>query len=95
LPEEVVGMRPIGEVLMSAVAVAWSAFWMFALGAIGLWAFFLIFGAFSPTDPIWLTVAMGVLALLAALHFAHVRKAIEEDKELARRTHMIRERRGF
>jgi hypothetical protein len=88
-------MREIGDTLLSAAMVVWNAFWALALGAIGLWAFFLIFGAFSPADPAWLTVVMGVLALLAALHFAHVRKAIEEDKELARRTHMIRERRGF
>jgi membrane protein implicated in regulation of membrane protease activity len=88
-------MTHIGSALMSAATVVWNVFWVLALGAIALWGFFLIFGAFSPADPVWPTVAIGVLALLAALHFAHVRKVIDEDKDLARRTHMIRERRGF
>lgn len=88
-------MRQIGDMLVSAAMVAWNAFWVLALGAIVIWGFFLTFGAFSLTDPVWLTVTVGVLALLAALHFVRVRKAIDDDQELARRMHMMRERRGF
>lgn len=88
-------MRQIGEALAVGAAVAWNVFWVLALGAIGLWGFFLLFGAFSPHDPAWLTAVMGVLAVLAAFHFAHVRKAMDEDRDLARRARMIRERRGF
>jgi hypothetical protein len=54
-------------------------------------------GAVSIGDPLWLTVAMAVLAALAALHFAHLRRMMKEPEHLdmARKTHMLRERRGF
>jgi hypothetical protein len=88
-------MRRIGSALIAGAAVLWGVFWALAIGVIVLWGFFLVFGAFTLADPVWLTLAMGVLVALAALHFAHVRKAIDDDQELARRMHMMRERRGF
>lgn len=88
-------MRQIGGALATVVAVVGGAFWVLALGAIGLWVFFSIFGVFSPRDPAWLTLVVGALALLAALHFVRARKAMDADDELARRIHMMRERRGF
>ena len=46
---------------------------------------------------LWLTIAMGVLALLATIHFVRVRHAIADGRheELARSVHAMRERRGF
>jgi hypothetical protein len=44
-----------------------------------------------------LTIAMTVLAVLAGLHSVHLRRMIDqpEDLEMARRIHVLRERRGF
>lgn len=88
-------MGRIGASVSSLASVIWNAFWGIALGVIVLWAFFLLMGAFSPGDPLWLTITMGVLAVLAAIHFVHVRRLLSEDHELARQVHMLRERRGF
>jgi cytochrome c biogenesis protein CcdA len=88
-------MRSTGDRLAGVASVLWNFFWGFALGVIVLWAFFLLMGAFTPDDPIWLTIAMGVLAVLAAIHFVHVRQLLRDDTELARQVHMLRERRGF
>jgi RsiW-degrading membrane proteinase PrsW (M82 family) len=90
-------MRRIGDGFSAATAVLWNVFWAIALGVLVLWVFFLAMGAVSIGDPLWLTVAMAVLAALAALHFAHLRRMMKEPEHLdmARKTHMLRERRGF
>jgi hypothetical protein len=90
-------MRQLADSAATAFSVLWELFWAIALGLIALWAFFLVMGAVSVGDPAWLTVSMGVLAALAAIHFAHVRRALadHEHSDLARRVHMLRERRGF
>jgi fatty acid desaturase len=74
-----------------------NAFWVLALGAIVLYAFFAVMGAISPTDLIWLTVLIGVLAALTVGHFIRVRRALSSHHhdEMARDLHGWRERRGF
>ena len=90
-------MRQLADFGAVLLAVLWEAFWGIAPGLIVLWAFFLLMGAISVGDPAWLSATMGVLGVLAAIHFAHVRRALadHEHSDLARRVHMLRERRGF
>jgi membrane protein YdbS with pleckstrin-like domain len=90
-------MRRIGDGFSAAAAVLWNVFWAIALGVLVLWVFFLAMGAVSIGDPLWLTIAMAVLAVLAAFHFAHLRRMMKEPEhhDMARKTHMLRERRGF
>jgi uncharacterized membrane protein YhaH (DUF805 family) len=67
-------------------------FWVLALAVIALFAFFVALGAFSPTDAIWATIAVGILC---ALWIAH---AVMEGRRRDRRdpaTVRARERRGF
>jgi hypothetical protein len=62
------------------------------LGAITLFCFFAAIGAFNPGDVVWLTVAVGVLAVLALVHFIRIRRALDEHAgELARAVHAMRE----
>jgi RsiW-degrading membrane proteinase PrsW (M82 family) len=90
-------MRRIGDGFSAAVAVLWNLFWAIALGILVLWVFFLAMGAVSIGDPLWLTIAMAVLAVLAGLHFTHLRRMMDEPEhmDMARRVHMLREHRGF
>jgi membrane protein implicated in regulation of membrane protease activity len=90
-------MGRIGDRMTAVLSVAWNAFWGIAVGVIALWAFFLLMGAISASDPLWLTIAMCVLAVLATIHFVHVRRMLSDrdHSDLARRVHMLRERRGF
>jgi tetrahydromethanopterin S-methyltransferase subunit C len=75
---------------------ATNALWVLVLGAITLFCFFAAIGAFNPGDVAWLTVAVGVLAVLAAIHFIRIRHVLDEHAgELARRVHAMRETRGF
>ena len=67
-------------------------FWLFVLGVICLFAFFVIMGAFSPGQVIGLSIAMLVLA---ALWLGH---AMWESRHRSGRdpaTIRARERRGF
>ena len=67
-------------------------FWILALAVIALFAFFAALGAFSPTDAIWATIAVGVLCALWIVH------AVLEDRQRDRRDPAAvraRERRGF
>lgn len=90
-------MRQIVDSLAGVAMALWNALWGVALGAIALWGFFLVMGAISPSDPTWLTALMAALAVLAVVHFVHVRRMLadHEHGDLARRVHMLRERRGF
>jgi tetrahydromethanopterin S-methyltransferase subunit C len=71
--------------------------WVLALGAITLFCFFAAIGALDPSEVGWLTIAIGVLAVLAAVHFIRVRHELDEhgEGELARTVHAMRETRGF
>lgn len=71
--------------------------WLFVLGAIVLYGFFAALGAISPTESAWLTTLVGVLAVIATIHFVRVRRALDDHRhnELARSVHAMRERRGF
>jgi len=67
-------------------------FWILALAVIALFAFFAALGAFSPTDAIWATIAVGILCALWVVH------AVLEGRHRDRRdpaTVRARERRGF
>jgi divalent metal cation (Fe/Co/Zn/Cd) transporter len=72
-------------------------FWAICLGAVALFVFFSATGAISPTEVLWLTVGVGVIGMLALIHFLHVRRALGDHRhnDLARRVHAMRERRGF
>jgi hypothetical protein len=77
------------------VAPVWEFFWEIALGIVVLWLFFVVMGGVAIDDPLWLTIAMGVLAAAAAFHMWHMRSIVEHDTELSQRAHRLRERRGF
>lgn len=83
--------------LLRAGATVWELFWGIALGIVVLWAFFIVMGAVGPDDPLWLTVAMGVLGAAGLAHLIHEHRVIDSarDSELSRRSHTLRERRGF
>ncbi|MCW3011509.1 MAG: hypothetical protein JWO90_1913 [Solirubrobacterales bacterium] len=68
-------------------------FWVLALGIIGCFVFFFALGAISLTDAIGVTVLVGVLCLLWAVHGATMRHHVERRHD-PRLTH-ARERRGF
>jgi hypothetical protein len=84
-------MRVIGSIV--------GVFWTICLGAVALFVFFAATGAISPTEVLWLTIAVGVIALLALIHFLHLRRALDDHDhrhdDLARSVHAMRERRGF
>jgi membrane protein YdbS with pleckstrin-like domain len=90
-------LERLPDPLAGVAAVLWNALWIIALGLVVLWAFFLVMGAVSLGDPVWVTVVMGTLAVLAAIHFVHVRRLLGDHAhdDIARRVHMLRERRGF
>lgn len=81
----------VGAWLATAIEVLWG----FALGAVILWAFFLVMGAVSLAHPLWLTIVMAVLGLAALVHLAREHRMLDRDRDLARRAHALRERRGF
>lgn len=82
---------------MRAITAGTAVFWVLCLGAIAMFAFFAALGAFDPGEVMWLTITMGVLALLSFVHFVRVRRALDggANLELARTVHAMRERRGF
>jgi hypothetical protein len=84
-------MRVIGNIA--------GVFWTICLGAVALFVFFSATGAISPSEVLWLTVAVGAIGLLALIHFVHVRRALahhgHRHDDLARSVHAMRERRGF
>jgi uncharacterized membrane protein YdbT with pleckstrin-like domain len=88
-------MARMGETLARAVAPIWEFFVEIAVGIVVLWLFFLVMGGVSLGDPLWLTILMGALAIAAVLHIVHVHRVVDENPDLARRAHMMREHRGF
>ena len=88
-------MLELRDAVARLVAPIWEFFREIALGIVVLWLFFLVMGAVSLGDPLWLTIAMAVLGLAALLHLLHVRRVVDHNPELARRAHMLREHRGF
>ena len=67
-------------------------FWILALAVIALFVFFAALGAFSPTEVIWATVAVGLLCVLWIMH------AVLEGRHRDSRDPAVvraRERRGF
>ena len=74
-----------------------NAFWTLVVGAVALYAFFMAMGAVSPTDLVWLTALVAVLAVLLVVHLARVHRLMSEhghETEM-REVHKWRERRGF
>ena len=67
-------------------------FWLFVLGVICLFAFFVIMGAFSPGQVIGLSIAMLVLA---ALWLGHAMWQARHRSGRDPATIRARERRGF
>ncbi len=82
---------------MKAIGTGFGVFWTLCLGAVAMFLFFAMLGAFDPGEVMWLTIAVGVLAVISALHFWHVRRALDDGRhdELARSVHAMREQRGF
>jgi predicted exporter len=76
-----------------AYRVAADTFWALAIGTIAAYAFFAALGAFSPSDVLGVTIAVGVLLALCLARALLMSRAegAERDPRLAR----ARERRGF
>jgi hypothetical protein len=74
------------------VHVLSETFWLFVLGVICLFAFFVIMGAFSPGQVIGLSIAMLVLA---ALWLGHAMWQARHRSGRDPATIRARERRGF
>jgi cytochrome b subunit of formate dehydrogenase len=68
-------------------------FWVFALGAILAYLFFMVLGAFDPADAAGVSIAVGVLALLWILHAWAGRRRADDRRDP--RLIEARERRGF
>ena len=51
-----------------AARSAADAFWVLALGVIAAYAFFAALGAFNPGDVLGVTIAVGILVVVWALH---------------------------
>jgi len=71
-----------------------NAFWVLSLFVLGLYAFFVVLGAWDPVDVLPLTAVMAVLAVLWIAHawLAHRHAgATAQDPRAVR----ARERRGF
>jgi membrane protein implicated in regulation of membrane protease activity len=76
------------------VRIIGESFWLLALGAITIFAFFALLGALDPGDVVGITVVMGVLAVLFVARTFARRRHAEEIAMEGRKTHE-RERRGF
>ena len=68
-------------------------FWVLVLALVGLFAFLLALGAFSPGDAVGLTVAVVVLALAWLGHAIWQNRHAAEGRDA--RVIQARERRGF
>ena len=71
------------------------AFWAASLGLVVLFAFFAAIGGFSPTEAIWLTALVCVMAIAFAFHAYRVRRQMAGHGGLSREQQRMRERRGF
>jgi hypothetical protein len=70
-------------------------FWALCVGVVGLYLFFLALGAYSVGELVVVTIVVGVLIVLLAVHFTRVRRHIEDDLEFRRKVNAFRETRGF
>jgi tetrahydromethanopterin S-methyltransferase subunit C len=68
-----------------------------AMGVVVLFGFFAILGLFSPTEVLWLSIAVGVLAILFMIRSLWVRRHLgtHGNHDLFRSVNRLRERRGF
>ena len=72
-------------------------FWALCVGAVALFAFFAALQAFSPTEVLWLTIPVAIVAAMCVFHFMRVRRALDEheQEQFRRMVNAFRERRGF
>lgn len=74
------------------------SFWLSALGAITLYAFFLTLASISPAEVIGLTLVVANLVMLVTLRNLRVAKELADpggDPHLRTARNKVRERRGF
>jgi tetrahydromethanopterin S-methyltransferase subunit C len=67
------------------------------LGVIVLFGFFAVLGLFSPAEVLWLSIAVGVLAILFMIYSLRVRRHLgtHGNHRMFRSVNRLRERRGF
>lgn len=82
---------------MKNLRAALSMFWVFAIGAVVLYVFFVVLDAFEPEEAWGFTIAAAVLVVLVAIHFVRVRRELARHgpNEARRSLNKMRERRGF
>ena len=68
-------------------------FWVLSLGVIGAYLFFLALGAFAVDEVLWLSIAVGVLIALWAVHAVIQRRHAGDGLDPL--LMQARERRGF
>ncbi len=71
--------------------------WACCVGAVALFAFFVVMGGFSPGDVLWLTLIVAALAAMFVIHQVRVSRGLHEHggDSITREVQQIRERRGF
>jgi len=71
--------------------------WALCVGAVALFGFLVVMGAFSPGDVLWLTLIVAVLAVLFVIHQVRIARELHGHREdrMTREVQQIRERRGF
>jgi TRAP-type C4-dicarboxylate transport system permease large subunit len=77
-----------------AARAAIDAFWALAIGVIAAYVFFAALGAFSPSDVLGVTIAVGILVALFVVRALMMRRAGPRHDKDPRLVH-ARERRGF
>ena len=82
-------MSPRGSSMISTMS---DTFWILVLSIIVLFAFFVALGAFSPSEVLWLTFGVAVLAVLWTAHAVWDSRHRDGRHPAAIRN---RERRGF
>ena len=82
---------------MKMIGSITGVFWTLCLGVVVMFVFFWVTGLFSPAEVVWLSVLVGVIAVLSLIHFVRVRRALGDHRhsDAARAVHAMRERRGF
>ena len=84
--------RPESRLTRAAIFFR-ETFWVFALGAILAYLFFMVLGAFDPGDAVGVSIAIGILVVLWILHAWSGRRRASDRKDP--RLIEARERRGF
>ena len=82
---------------MESIGRLSAVFWAVCVGIVVLFGFFAALQAFSPSDVLWLTAAVAVLAVVCFVHFVRIRQHMDDHEHDAFRRHVnaFRERRGF